>query len=572
MNHTRRFLLPSAIGLLAILSFWKLWLIRDVIWDDNCWLLSAYATEGLEAFLNTGFYELRRASLGVFTYLLFGLHRETDYFFPILHGLTFLTLIGSPLLLYLLIRTVAPDRRALALFTALAFVAFYLDHNLGYASMTNYRLGLMLQLASLVFTARAILAETTRLRWLLAAFFSSAIAYYVFLEAAFTLEAARVAVIALAFRHAGLRGSIQAKQTLFRWAPFMVLCLPLIASKLLYKPYGIYEGSYSFDLLRLLNISTNLAELRHVLFSDWLRFWKLWRLADTGSFISGLLAAALCLGLLRRLKLPEKEYRQGSPNPDSSPAATDWRAFFRILLIGFAVLLPPAMLFQATGLGITFLGAQDNAHAILLLPGYALLLGNLLAAFFTLKSGKWHAKLAIACVLGVGVFYNNLALDLFKDSWRAQSRFWQAFMQRFPALPESADFMIDARLPTYYPDLRINFDFEYQLNLLYARSTDPARFRRYRVFTNEDFYRWYLIKQRGAVDMKPIERTTHLGKETLDPVKLIAVRYDGVRLLVNNEIVLDNPKIEYRLWADKNPPRLLDASAYPLRGRYHWPN
>jgi len=242
------------------------------------------------------------------------------------------------------------------------------------------------------------------------------------------------------------------------------------------------------------------------------------------------------------------------------------------MLLGLVILLPPALLFWATGLGITFLGAQDNAHAILLLPGYALIVGNLLAAFYTLNARKWYARLAIAGILGMGVYYNNLAIDIFKDSWQAQSRFWLAFMQRFPSLPESADFMIDARLPTYYPDLRINFDFEYPLNLLYARSADPAQFRRYRVFTNEEFYRWYLVNQRGTVDMKSIVRTTRFGKESLDPGKLIVVRYDGIRLQVNNEIILNNPKIEYRLWADKNLPALPAPSTYPLRGKYHWAN
>lgn len=564
--------LPLTIALFAILSFWKVWLIRDVIWDDNAWLLSAYATDSLDAFLQTGFYELRRAPLGVFVYLLFGLHRETDFFFPVLHGLISLTLVGSSLLLYVLVKTLAPERPTLALFTALAFVAFHLDHSLGYASMTNYRLGLMLQLASLLFTAKAIHTVTRYWRWTSAALFCSAVTYYVLLEAAFTLEATRLAIVAIVFNRSGLSGRALAKKTFSQWLPFLALCLPLIGYKLLYKPYGIYGGSYSLDLLRLLDISTNLSELRHVLLSDWLRFWKLWRLSDTASFASGLMAAALGIAMLRRLKLPEKEYHRLPLASDSSPTTIDWRVFSRITLVGLVALLPPAILFQATGLGITFLGAQNNAHAILLLPGYAVILGNLLAAFYTLNARKWYARLVITSILGVGVYYNNLAIDIFKDSWRVQSRFWQAFMQRFPTLPETADFMIDAHLPTYYSDLRINFDFEYTLNLLYARSTDPAQFRSYRVFTNEEFYRWYLVKQRSAMDMNPIERTTHFGKETLDPKKIIVVRYDGIKLQVNNEITLNYPKIEYRLWSDKNFPILPESSVYSLRHKYQWAN
>ena len=275
--------------------------------------------------------------------------------------------------------------------------------------------------------------------------------------------------------------------------------------------------------------------------------------------------------------MPESgEYRPAAPATDARPAIIDWPVFFRILLVGVGILLPPILLFQATGLSITFLGAQDNTHAIMLLPGYALIMGNLLAAFLSTRTKLLTTKnlpaLLIACILGLGVYYNNLAIDIFRDSWRTQSQFWRAFLQKFPALPESADFMIDARLPTYYPDLRINFDFEYTLNLLYARSTDPGQFRRYRVFTNEEFYRGYLVSKRNRVDLDPVRRGTHFGYEMLDPRKLIVVYYDPDGLRVNREILAYNPKIEYRLWADKDSPVLPEPSVYPYRGKYYWPD
>lgn len=569
---------PWTIALVAILSFWKIWLIRDVMWDDNCWLLARYATDGLDAFLKTGFYEMRREALGVYTYFLHGLHRDTDYFFPAVYGITALTQIGSPILLYYIVRSLAPERPLLAALTGIAFVGFHLDHNLVYISAINYRLGLMFMLASLLLTAKAISARSRHAAWQLAAVLCAAPVYYVLFEGAVTLEAARLIVIITAFHNAGLRRMAIMKRALMWWAPFLVLCLPLIAYKFLYKPYGIYQGSYSFDLWRLLNFSENLTELRLVLASDWLRFWKFWGYADITSSLAGLLAAALIFVVLRKAIPASGEYYPPAPTVDAQPVTISWPVFFRILLVGIGILLPPVLLFQATGLSITFLGAQDNTHTIMLLPGYALIMGNLLAAFLSTRTKslvtKNLAALFIACILGLGIYYNNLAIDIFRDSWRTQSQFWRAFLQKFPALPESADFMIDARLPTYYPDLRGSFDFEFPLNLLYARSTDPGQFRRYRVFTAEEFYRGYLVNKRGAVDMKPIERTLHLGKETLDPGKFIVVRYDGTKLQINNEIVLNHPKIEYKQWADKKPPAptLPERPAYPLRGKYYWPD
>lgn len=567
---------PWTIALVAILSFWKVWLIRDVMWDDNCWLLSRYATDSLDAFLKTGFYEMRREALGVYTYLLHGLHRDTDYFFPAVYGITALTQIGSPVLLYYLVRSLAPERPLLAALTGLAFVGLHLDHNLAYISAINYRLGLMFMLASLLLTARAVSASSGRAAWQLSAILCAALVYYVLFEGAIALEAARLIIIVIVLGRTGLRGNALVKKTLTWWMPFLALCLPLIAYKFLYKPYGTYQGSYPIDPWRLLNFGENLTELRLVLASDWLRFWKFWRYADTASSLAGLLAAALIFVVLRRAMPESGEYRPAAPATDTRPAIIDWPVFFRILLVGVGILLPPILLFQATGLSITFLGAQDNTHAIMLLPGYALIMGNLLAAFLSTRTKLLTTKnlpaLFIACILGLGVYYNNLAIDIFRDSWRTQSQFWRAFLQKFPALPESADFMIDARLPTYYPDLRINFDFEYTLNLLYARSTDPGQFRRYRVFTNEEFYRGYLVSKRNRVDLDPVRRGTHFGYEMLDPRKLIVVYYDPDGLRVNREILAYNPKIEYRLWADKDSPALPEPSVYPYRGKYYWPD
>ena len=119
-NAATAFLL---ITLFVALSYARLWTIRDGIWDDNCWLLSAYATENLGQFLETGFAELRRVGYGIFLYFFFGLHRDSDYFYAVLHSLNLLTQIGTPWLIYLLVRSLFPAYSLYAVLSALAFVS-----------------------------------------------------------------------------------------------------------------------------------------------------------------------------------------------------------------------------------------------------------------------------------------------------------------------------------------------------------------------------------------------------------------------------------------------------------------
>ena len=201
--------------------------------------------------------------------------------------------------------------------------------------------------------------------------------------------------------------------------PFLTLCLPLIAYKFFYKPYGTYQGSYPIDPRRLLNFGEKPTELRLVLASDWLRFWEILEIRRYSVESCGLARGRIDLRRALRRAMPESgEYRPAAPATDARPAIIDWPVFFRILLVGVGILLPPILLFQATGLSITFLGAQDNTHAIMLLPGYALIMGSLLAAFLSTRTKLLTTKnlpaLLIACILGLGVYYNNLAIDIFR--------------------------------------------------------------------------------------------------------------------------------------------------------------
>ena len=80
------------------------------------------------------------------------------------------------------------------------------------------------------------------------------------------------------------------------------------------------------------------------------------------------------------------------------------------------------------------------------------------------------------------------------------------------------------------------------MNLLYADSTNPEKFRRYKVFAFEEFKPEMMEKFRcNQANEGKMERMTHFGKEELDPCKFIVVHYRNGELLVNKEIKKKHP-------------------------------
>lgn len=539
MNNPRPLLPPAAIGLLAILSFWKLWLIRDVIWDDNCWLLSTYATDNLTSFLDTGFYQMQRPLVGVLMYYLFGLHKTSELFYLVWHSLTLMIEIASPLLLFYLIRRLFPDQYILAIFTAFAFVLFHLDHSLPYASALNYRLGQTLSLASLLLTAAA-LGHASGIGWkkYVTALALGLISHSALMEAAITLEPGRIAIIGWMFYISGTRGTALARRTVAYSAPFLVAIVPLVVHKILHKPYGIYAESYITNPSFFLNFDKNLEELWYLLIRDWFGLIKIARHTDTAGVVSWMLSAILLIVIIQYLT---KSATSEVPRAIDSTAAKETLAprLRHAVLLALTLLLPPLWLFEYAGLDTVLFGNQNNTHAIFMQGGYALLLGAGMAWIhrrYVVPASRWKTAILVL-PLSLGTLINNGSIDLFHKSWRDQARFWHAFVDRFPSLLEHADFLFDIRGQGTLSDLRNHYDHEIWLNLLYSRATGSTDFKRYRVMTLEDFAGYARKNPAWPAGEQKYERVTQLGPEAIEPRRLIPVLYVGGQVFVGREIL-----------------------------------
>lgn len=549
---------------LAMASYVRVWTIHGVMWDDNAWLMSLYTTSDLNAFLGTGFVEMQRAPQGTFLYLLFWLHKNTDLYFTVWHILNMVTQIGTPLLLYATCLRLFDNQRLLAFLIAASLVTIPLDQTLPHASSINYRLGLLLGMASFYLTVLAMQTER-RLLLILTSAGLAAIAYVVFMEAIVALEPGRFAVMAYILnRRRGLRGKPLVRATFIQWLPFLVVCIPFSAYRLLVKSYGAYADIYQPNFLFWLNLQDDINLLAMLLFLQWVIFFGYIKETSMWTLAMG----AVCIVVLFvffRIALKRAAHGSSLKRKDDHSRRAAWMALF----IGLALMIPALLLFQFLDRPITW--GLYSSHGTIAQFGYALVVGSSL--FLVLrnvenKTPPWAmcCRGGIGLLFAAGVFFNNLNLDLYQSTHRQLNAFWMAFTQRFPRLPPEATFLFDVRLDSFYSP-QYHGAYELPLNLLYATNGEPENFRRYRVLLpNEITNVLKGIKNVSQLQEARVVRPTSWGTDEMEPAKFIVIYYDKSGLLINKEIVEKFPRTPYRLILDKRLPELPKGEwRYPLR-------
>ncbi len=568
---------PLFIAFLAILSFGRIWFLRDVVWDDNCWLLSVYSTKNLEGFLNTGYVELRRVLHGTFVYYFLKIHRASDYVYLIWHSINIFIQVASPVFLYLFLKNLFNRRKLLPLFVSITYVIVPLDNTLPYVTAVNYRLATLLLIFSFYLTERAFAGNKAR-RFLVLASLLSAGFSYVLMEVTIVFEPVRLFVIGYIFYNKNSGHAFPMKKALLFWVPFFLLCVPLIIYKLMFKPYGIYSGVYETDFFFFLNWREHIKILKILLFKQWklllgyLADIKIW------SILLAVFAAAIAFPLGKKIS---KNTTKSTFEADNGSVAISFKKNYKIplnltilsFIVGVFFLISPILLLEFAGREMDL--GFNSSHFNQLQIGYSIILGSLIYALYKASASsplKMRCfSIFLTLLIGTGVFFNNLNLDLYFKSWEKQGRFWTAFAKRFPSLPENATFMMDVRDFYYFDsaDLDNSYDLEFAMNLLYADSSSPEKFRRYKVFAIEEFKPEMAEKFRcDQSGEERMERMTHFGKEELDPCKFMVVHYRNGELLVNKEIKEKYPDIPYGVWLNKDFPQLPEPGSYPLRHKF----
>ena len=536
---------------LSLLSYARLYMLRDVYADDNCWLLAMYISDNLHDFLATGFIELRRVPQGLFVYLHLLPYRLLEDPYVIWHTLSLGVQIITPLVLYRFVRNLCGDVW-LAVFVATVFIVVPLQHVLPYVNTLNYRLGALLAIGSLYLTDTA--ARDGRWGWRIPlALISAGFAEHMLTEAAIGLEPARVLVIWNRFYRAGrpLREPIVRA---IKWLmPFALVGAALVAYKLIFRPYGIYAGMYSTAFSHFFDRESISELIRLFAFGLWRLLKNVRSYAHTVTTALGVLAGGVALYFLLKLR---------SSGDDRQPSSM--RPHVVAVVFGIAMLVPVLFIFFYAGRHPKL--GTDSAHATLMQPGYALILGAT-AHWVALRAralgqpGFVVVAVGLAALTGMGVYFSNLNLDLFRFASFRQEQFLSAFMKRFPVPPERADFVIDASPPRYSPNLETFFQFEdihasYELELGLNRLYAPGALtgtRRYRVYPLEELMHDYRSKGAKMFGNKLV-RWTHYGNDTLDFAEMTYVYWRGGEVLVNQEILKASPGAIYRELANKPPP------------------
>ena len=560
--------------LLALVTYGRIWQLQDVIWDDNAWLLSIYSTENLHDFLKIGFHDLGREPLGVFLYFLFSLHRHTELFFTVWHGLELLLSALSPVVFYALILHLFKDRY-LAFFSGFAFIVFPLDYTIGFASAVNYQIALFLMLVSLLLSVYMVRIAAYRYLFMAGSLLAAGISQYVFLEASVALEPARL--LMFVFLSGGTKWNVGRhwRFALGKSAPFLLLSIPLVIYKLSVPTSGIHAALYQLDIRHLFDIKQYAVSLAHFFFFPWIVLGLNADSVRPGTVLTVVVAASLVMVLLHRLSRGYSANNKGravaakAVNP-----ALPWTTS-QIVLFALTSMIPVFLLFQLAGRPISW--GMDSSHAALCQIGYALVAGLLVSRLWSRQSvkpphrriGSWAIMALIGALAGIGVFFSNLNIDQYHRSWQSQSRFLSEFLHRFPQLPDGIFLIADIRGGDLYSDIDL-YDIEFSLNLLYAPSPTASGFYRYRIITSEDFSQFASapVEAQHSGNIK-IMRATDYGVEIVDTDKLIFIHYRDGKLLVNREIADRYPDVNYRSWLARNPPENeLVGTSFPLRRRF----
>ena len=527
------------LAFLAIASFVRMFDVRDVYWDDNCWLLARYARSGLTEFLDDGFSQMRRAPLGVFYYLYFGIHRLSDQPFLYWNTIALLIQMLSTWMVYALVRTLLPKLMLPALVAAVAYVALPLDHTMPYVSGTNYRLGFLLALCSCWLSLRAVLGGRPRLYLLLAvilALFNT----IVLTETALPLEVVRLVMIAWVLPVT--QSWVTRLRALVGYALlFGFPHLPYVWYRLTFKPYGMYQSVYQHNLGDVFNWHSYYELMQNVPFGLWRHLLSAPNLNPGIVMPLALLAGVGAFLIIRNLMASEGE----------QASAGHRKAAFFLLLLGLIVILCQQGLLVFAGR--EFRWGPDSTHGIFIQLGTSLIVSS----FSLLLCSKYgNSKLQVfitrllfpvilAAVALLGVHYNNKNLSLLINESQKQERFWMAFMERFPVLPPRATFIFDIYVDSFHDasDLDTGYDIDAWLNLLYAKNGEEGGFYRYTAMAPEE-----MRMRRLDFSKLRLGVSTRFGLMDLEAGKTIPIAYrDGV-IYAGDEIRGLLPPVPYVEW------------------------
>jgi hypothetical protein len=303
-----------------------------------------------------------------------------------------------------------------------------------------------------------------------------------------------------------------------------------------------------------------------LLLLQWQIFIGYIREASAWTFFLGVVSIVALFAFFR-ITLEASSFMSPPKHKGGDSRHVAWYALF----IGLTLMIPALLIFQFLDRPITW--GLHSSHGTIGQFGYALVLGSSL--FLVLrntinKTPQWalYCYSGISLLFAAGVFFNNLNLDLYRSSHRDMNAFWTAFIQRFPKLPSEATFLFDIRINSFYQP-QYHGTYELPLNLLYAKSSEPEEFRRYRVLMpNEIMNVLENINNVSQLKQARIVRPTSWGADEMEPAKFIVVYYDKSGLLINKEIVQKFPRTPYRPVLDKSLPELPTGERrYPLRSK-----
>jgi len=532
------------IFLFSLVCWGRLIFLNGIWWDDWAWIWHYFESPGVSEFI------LPAKNMGhpLSGYLGFALFKLLDLFptkaIYLWRLLSFLIHTANAIVLYLIVKKLLNKEGVfsiLPLYIAIFYIVAPVVDNLCLQTQMVYELYVLSFLLSLFFTTTYLIKSKNRILFYFLSIIFGAAAM-LGLESYLLLEFSRPVLMAYLLWRGKREKWLTFRDTLIKWAPFLIIDIFLIVSRLRFEPAGGYAG-YNQITVGFSSLYSMIYGFIYSLYYLFVQCWYKGALLIVNSTLTVKLFSilAICLYFIslhfqERIDIGTKKQEK-----NDSLKKTSFYLFVFGLVMVILGLLPYNVVGKYPDFGL------DSRHATLAKIGISIFIPSLIFFLYYFKIiTKKLLYVIFGLIIFIGAIASNGVIDIYKNDWNQQRSFWWQFIWRVPDIEDKTYLLIDMprEEEKYFGGWRGSYVFAAPLNLLYAKSREKSEINKnfaesIRVDTIKD---WIMKKE-----LDESEFLSGKGIQKYYPKNIVVASYKDTCLDLNHDITKSNQHNQFNI-------------------------
>lgn len=525
------------ILLFSLVCWGRLIFLNGIWWDDWAWIWRYFESSGISEFL-LPFKNVGHQLSGYLTFAQFNLLDLIPALaIYIWRLLSFLIHTANAIVLYLIVKKLLNKEEVfsiLPLYIAIFYTVAPIVDNLCLQTQMVYELYVLSFLLSLFFTVTYLIKIKNRVLFYFLSIIFGATAM-IGLESFLLLEFSRPVLMAYLLWRGKQKKWVTFRDTLIKWAPFLIIDIFLIVSRLRFEPAGGYVGYNQITI----SLSSLFMMFYSFIYSLYYLFVQCWYkgalLIINSSLIVKLFSIfAICLYFISLYFQERINIKTKKQEKDNSLKKTSFYLFVFGLLMMILGLLPYNVVGKLPSFGL------ESRHATLAKIGISIFIPSLIFLIYYFKIiTKKLLYVIFGLIIFIGAVTSNGVIDIYKNDWNQQRSFWWQFTWRVPDIKDKTYLLIDMprKEEKYFGPWRGSYTFAAPLNLIYAKSREKSEINKnfaesIGINTIKD---WIMKKELGESEF-----LLYKGIQKYYPKNIVVASYKDTYLNLNNDITKSN--------------------------------